>query len=84
MFEIRRRRPAFDPAIRYLSANDLAARYSVHVITIWKWVQRGLLPAPERIGPNSTRWRSDLIAAHEWARRRAADLNQSNRNVLTH
>jgi predicted DNA-binding transcriptional regulator AlpA len=52
-------------AVRFLSARDLAHRYSVHVITIWKWTKKGVLPPPLRLGANTTRWRETDIDAHE-------------------
>jgi predicted DNA-binding transcriptional regulator AlpA len=69
MGAITRRRPSYDPNVTFLSAAQLAKRWGVHSITIWKWRKRGLLPSPEQVGPNVVRWRSDVIAAFEWARR---------------
>jgi predicted DNA-binding transcriptional regulator AlpA len=34
----------------YLSAADLATRYSVSKRTIWRWVADGHLPQPEELG----------------------------------
>ena len=34
----------------------LADYYEVSRCTIWRWVKTGRLPAPEKIGPNCTRW----------------------------
>jgi predicted DNA-binding transcriptional regulator AlpA len=49
----------------YYTAADLAKRYKVHKITIFKWVRAGRLPPPDKLAPNTTRWRSDRIAKHE-------------------
>jgi len=52
----------------YFSANDLAARFRVHPVTIWKWVRAGLLPQPVKLGPNTTRWHADQIKQFEASR----------------
>jgi len=49
---------------QFYSAADLAARYQVHFITIWKWSKSGKLPKPIRLGGNTTRWRPSDIARH--------------------
>jgi predicted DNA-binding transcriptional regulator AlpA len=47
----------------YVSDIQLAKRYSVSRSTIWRWTERGILPAPIRISRNCTRWlRSDIEA----------------------
>ena len=46
---------------RYVSADQLAERYSVNRSTIWRWAQRGLLPRPIRISEQCTRWDLDEI-----------------------
>lgn len=49
----------------YASVKDLAERYRVTTRQIWRMAERGLLPAPVKIG-GSTRWRmADVIAAEE-------------------
>jgi predicted DNA-binding transcriptional regulator AlpA len=53
-----------DLLIKYLSDKDLAARYSIHRATPWRWVQNGKLPAPIKIN-GSTRWRASDIEAFE-------------------
>lgn len=55
----------------YLSDLDLAARYAVSRVTIWRWAQRGHFPRPVRLGPNCTRWRSSDVEA--WEAERAPD-----------
>jgi hypothetical protein len=65
--------PATAPQdVCYFSANDLAARYGVHVMTVYGWAKRGVLPAGELIGPNTRRWRSDVLEAHERADKQEA------------
>jgi predicted DNA-binding transcriptional regulator AlpA len=61
-----------DNKIVFYRASDLAKRYRVHVITIWKWVSSGNLPRPMRIGPNTRAWRSTDIEAWEAKRAKAA------------
>jgi predicted DNA-binding transcriptional regulator AlpA len=47
----------------YLSAAQLAARYGVHIVTVWRWAQAGRLPQPVRLAPGTTRWRKEEIEA---------------------
>ena len=35
----------------------VAALYSVGPATVWRWVKAGRLPAPVKLGPNTTAWR---------------------------
>ena len=49
----------------YYRASDLAKRYGVHVITVWRWRATGNLPEPTRLGPGTVGWRSDTIEAWE-------------------
>lgn len=41
----------------YVSAAQLAERYSVNKSTIWRWAQRGVIPQPVRLSEQCTRWR---------------------------
>lgn len=42
----------------------LADYLGVSINTVWRWSRTGRLPAPIKIGPNSTRWRvGDVRAA---------------------
>lgn len=50
---------------KYFKDIDLADRYSVSRMTIWRWAKAGIIPSPEKIGPNTTRWNGDVIAAHD-------------------
>lgn len=40
----------------WMSASDLARRYSVGVITIWKWAAKPDFPAAVRFTGKCTRW----------------------------
>lgn len=46
---------------QYVRDTDLAARYSISRSTVWRWVHRGLLPAPTQLSESCTRWRLDAI-----------------------
>jgi predicted DNA-binding transcriptional regulator AlpA len=54
---------ANDPNTAYLSARQVALRYSVYVGTVRAWVAQGILPAPYQMADNTVRWkRSELDA----------------------
>ena len=55
---------SLDP-VKFYDAKYLATRWGCHVITIWKWVQRGHLTKPTRLGPNISRWLGADIIEHE-------------------
>ncbi|MFO1099290.1 MAG: helix-turn-helix domain-containing protein [Xanthobacteraceae bacterium] len=63
----------YKPQKFYLSAADLAERYGVHVITIFKWAKRGILPPGEKVGPNTRRWRRVAIEAFDAERATRAE-----------
>lgn len=44
------------PPKKWASDQYLADYYEVSRCTIWRWVKLGKLPAPEKIGPNTTRF----------------------------
>lgn len=48
----------------YASVKDLAERYRVTTRQIWRMAERGLIPAPIKIG-GSTRWRMEEVIAAE-------------------
>ncbi len=52
----------------YVSAAQLAERYSVNKSTIWRWAQRGVIPNPTRISDQCTRWRLDEIEQCDFER----------------
>ena len=45
----------------YVSAAQLAERYTVDKSTIWRWAQRGVIPPPIRLSDQCTRWRLAAI-----------------------
>lgn len=51
----------------YLSDHQVAARYSVTRLTVWRWSGgNGGFPQPIKIGPSCTRWRfEDLLRWEE-------------------
>ena len=46
---------------RWLTDREVAARYSVSRITVWRWSRTGHLPAPYKIGPNTSRWSAEEL-----------------------
>jgi predicted DNA-binding transcriptional regulator AlpA len=48
---------------RYLTVDEVAARFSASRATIWRWVKNNSqFPKPIKISPGATRWkRSDLV-----------------------
>lgn len=34
-----------------------------HRSTVWRWIKKGLFPAPEQIGPNTIAWRESALSA---------------------
>ena len=54
---------AADPNTDYLSARQVAMRYSIYVGTVRAWVAKGILPQPYQLADNTVRWkRSELDA----------------------
>ncbi|MDL4861971.1 AlpA family phage regulatory protein [Halomonas elongata] len=54
----------------YAHAKQLAARYGVGYVTIWRWASdpKNDFPLPVKLGPNCTRWRMVDIEAWEASR----------------
>ena len=46
---------------QFFSYADLEERYGKSRVTLWRWVRKGLLPAPYAVGPNSAGFRVDEI-----------------------
>lgn len=40
----------------WLTDTQVAARYGVSRVTVWRWAQQNRIPQPRKIGPNTTRW----------------------------
>jgi prophage regulatory protein len=59
-----------DSGTVYLSASQLAKRYGIHVVTVWRWAQVGRLPKPVRLTPRTTRWLKNEIEACDAERSR--------------
>ena len=51
----------------FYTAKDLARRWRIHPITVWKWSAAGKIPKPAKLGPNTSRWRGRDILEHEAA-----------------
>lgn len=49
----------------WLSDKQVAARYSVSRITVWRWCRNGNLPEPRKLGENTTRWHVADLDAHD-------------------
>ena len=60
----RKLRQEIEPDI-YYSARDLARRWGVHQITVFKWASKGVIPKPTKLGPNCSRWKGSSILKHE-------------------
>jgi len=52
------------------SDRDLAERYGVSRMTIWRWARVGKLPEPVKLGENTTRWLGQGVheAEQRWLR----------------
>ncbi len=60
--------PRHDGGKLFLRADDLATRWKIHPVTVWKWVSKGILPPPTKLGPNVRGWDSDVIKQYEASR----------------
>lgn len=69
--------------MEYLSDVELARRFAVSRVTIWRWSSQGILPKPVAIGPNSSRWVAEEVAAAEerWLAAREKRFGKSLREV---
>ena len=59
-------------ADKYLSDQQLAARYNVHRATPWRWAQTGQFPKPVNLTPGCTRWKLSDVEAWEAKRAKTA------------
>ncbi len=55
---------------------DLCALFGCGRTSIWRWVGRGRIPRPVRIGSHTSRWRSDEIFATIERATTARDVEQ--------
>lgn len=54
----------------YLSDKQLAERYQIARVSVWRWIKENHFPKPVKLGPGCTRWRySDIL---EWEKKREA------------
>lgn len=53
--------------IRYISADQLAARYGVNRSTIWRWAsaRNGTFPKPVKLGEQTTRWKLEDVERYD-------------------
>ena len=49
---------------RLLNAREVQRLTAISHATLYRLVKAGRFPKPIRVGPNTSRWRSDEIAAH--------------------
>lgn len=61
----RQPQPVQIEADAYYRAEQLAARWGVHVMSVWQWSRDDKIPRPRKIGPNVSRWLGADIIAHE-------------------
>lgn len=47
--------------MRLLSVKQVCEMVSVNDSTIWRWAKKGLFPRPIKVGPMTTRWKSDEV-----------------------
>ncbi|MGJ8682630.1 helix-turn-helix transcriptional regulator [Paraglaciecola sp.] len=53
---------------QYLSAIQVAERYSVSRATVWRWLKENKIPSPSKFN-GSTRWKiADLVAFEQEGR----------------
>ena len=51
----------------YYDAPQLAARYGLHEVTLWKWAREGKIPKPVKLSKGTSRWKGAAIISHERA-----------------
>lgn len=49
----------------FYSDRDLAARWGVSRISVWRWAEHGKLAQPVKLGPNTARWTHEAVAQFE-------------------
>jgi predicted DNA-binding transcriptional regulator AlpA len=63
-----RRRRISGGGTAYLTDRELAARWGISTVTLWRMRRRGDLPRPERLSPRRVATRLAIIEAIEAAR----------------
>lgn len=51
------------PDCGFVAARSLAAWLGVSQVTVWRWVKTGQLPAPKKLGANTTRFQIGEVRA---------------------
>lgn len=59
--------------IRFMRRREVLELLGLSHTTVYKMVDEGRFPRPLRIGPNTTRWRSDQITEWMEAQMKAAE-----------
>lgn len=49
----------------WLSDREVAARYGISRVSVWRWARNNFLPAPKKIGPATTRWNILELEKHD-------------------
>ncbi|TQE98267.1 MAG: AlpA family phage regulatory protein [Spiribacter salinus] len=49
----------------WLSDKDLATRYGVSRVSIWRWSRSGQFPPPRKLSARITRWSAAEVDAHD-------------------
>jgi len=52
----------------YISDKQVAARFGITRVAVWKWVREMGFPAPYKLTPGCTRWKVADIEAWEQSR----------------
>jgi hypothetical protein len=68
--QISPRGPA-SPSRQLIQARGVATRYGVHLGTLWRWIDKGILPPPDQIINDRRYWYLDSLEAAE--RRRTVE-----------
>lgn len=57
----------------FYTAQQLADRWGVHLVTVFQWARDGRIPKPVKLGANVSRWHGAAILAHEESLRVAGE-----------
>ena len=49
----------------FYSDKDLAKRWNVSRVSVWRWCDLGKLAKPVKIGPNTSRWTREAVEQFE-------------------
>jgi predicted DNA-binding transcriptional regulator AlpA len=52
---------------RWASVKTVARYYDVSISTVWRWAEKGKIPAPHKLAENTTRWDMNQIEAIQTA-----------------